>query len=117
MALLLAAVGVYGLLAYTVSERTREIGIQLALGARPAAIVGGVVRRGMLLAGGAVAIGLVGSLALTRLLRSQLAGVEPTDPLTLLLTVAVLLGASLAASALPARRASRVDPLVSIRAE
>ncbi|MGE0555643.1 MAG: ABC transporter permease [Gemmatimonadales bacterium] len=117
MALLLAAVGVYGLLAYTVSERTREIGIQLALGARPAAIVAGVVRRGMLLAGGAVAIGLVGSLGLTRLLRSQLAGVEPTDPLTLLVTVAVLLGASLAASLLPARRASRVDPLVSIRAE
>jgi len=117
MALLLAAVGVYGLLAYTVSERTREIGIQLALGARPAAIVAGVVRRGMLLAGVAVAIGLAGSFALTRLLRSQLAGVEPSDPLTLLVTVTVLLGASLAACALPARRASRVDPLVSIRAE
>jgi len=117
MALLLAAVGVYGLLAYLVSEQTREIGIRVALGASRASIVGRVVRRGMTLVSGAVMLGMVGTLALTRVLQSLLAGVAPTDPLTLGLTVTVLLAASLIACVVPAFRASRVDPLEAIRAD
>jgi predicted permease len=117
LALVLAAVGTYGLLAYGVAQQTREIGVRLALGAAPGAIVRGVVGRGMRLAALAIALGIAGALALTRLLESQLAGVTPTDPLTFAASVAALGAAAAAACLVPARRASRVDPLVALRAE
>jgi putative ABC transport system permease protein len=117
LALVLAAVGTYGLLAYTVERRTKEFGIRMALGARPGAIVGEVVARGMRLAGLAAAIGVIASLMLTRLLTSQLAGVSPNDPLTYGVSVGVLLLVAVLASLLPAARASRVDPIVTLRTE
>jgi predicted lysophospholipase L1 biosynthesis ABC-type transport system permease subunit len=117
LALVLAAVGTYGLLAYSVAQRTKEIGIRMALGANPRAIVSGVIGRGLRLTSVAIVLGLAGSLALTRLLAGQLAGVTPTDPLTFGTSIVLLLGAALAACLLPARRASRVDPLVALRAE
>jgi predicted permease len=117
LALVLAGIGTYGLLAYAVAQRTREIGVRLALGARPRAIVREVLGRGMRLAGVAVAVGVVGALALTRLLAGLLAGVGPTDPLTFAGTVALLLAAAALACVVPAWRASRVPPTVSLRAE
>jgi putative ABC transport system permease protein len=117
LALLLAAIGTYGLLAYTVQKQTKDIGIRMALGARPRAIVGEVVGRGMKLAALAAAIGVIASLALTRLLTSQLAGVSPNDPLTLGASVGLLLAAAAAACLVPAYRASRVDPIVTLRAD
>ncbi len=116
-ALVLAAAGVYGVLAYSVNRRTREIGIRSALGATQGQIAGLVVRQGLLPTFVGIAIGLGASFAATRLLRGVLSGVSPTDPWSFGLTTIVLLGAALAASYLPARRASRVDPLVALRCE
>jgi ABC-type antimicrobial peptide transport system permease subunit len=117
LALLLAAVGTYGLLAYLVQKQTKDIGIRMALGARPSTIVREVVGRAMRLAGLAAAIGVIASLALTRLLASQLAGVRPNDPLTLFGSVALLLVAAAVACLVPAFRASRVDPIVTLRTD
>jgi putative ABC transport system permease protein len=117
LALLLAAVGTYGLLAYTVQTQRKDIGIRMALGARPSSIVGGVLGRGMRLAGLAAALGVIASLGLTRLLASQLAGVAPNDPLTFAISVGVLLSAAALASLVPAYRASRIDPIVALRAD
>ena len=117
LALLLAAVGTYGLLAYTVQTQRKDIGIRMALGARPAAIVGGVLSRGLRLATLAAAVGVIASLGVTRLLTSQLAGVAPNDPLTFVVSVGVLLAAVVLASLVPAYRASRVDPIVTLRAD
>jgi putative ABC transport system permease protein len=117
IALLLAAVGTYGLLAYLVQKQTKDIGIRMALGARPGTIVGEVVGRAMRLAGRGAAIGVIASLLLTRLLTSQLAGVSPNDPATLLGSVALLLSAAALACLVPAYRASRVDPIVTLRAD
>jgi len=117
LALLLAAVGTYGLLAYTVQTQRKDIGIRMALGARPGAIVGGVLGRGLRLATLAAAIGVIASLGLTRLLASQLAGVAPNDPMTSIVSVGVLLAAVILASLVPAYRASRVDPIVTLRAD
>jgi ABC-type antimicrobial peptide transport system permease subunit len=117
LALLLAAVGTYGLLAYTVQTQRKDIGIRMALGARPSSIVGGVLGRGMRLAGLAAALGVIASLGLTRLLASQLAGVAPNDPLTFATSVGVLLSAAALASLVPAYRASRIDPIVTLRAD
>lgn len=115
--LLLAAIGLYGVLAYHVGQRTREIGIRIALGARARAVVAMVMRQGALLAGIGIAAGVVVAVAATRLLRSMLVGVSATDALTFAV-VCVLLGAvALAASWFPARRATRVDPTIALRSE
>jgi putative ABC transport system permease protein len=117
VALLLAAIGIYGLMAYSVQQRTQEIGIRMALGASPEKVRGMVVRQGMLLAGIGVAIGVGAALGLTRLMAGMIYGVKTWDP-TAFVTVAVLLSAvSLLATYVPARRASRVDPMVSLRYE
>lgn len=116
-ALMLAAAGVYGVLAYSVNRRTREIGIRSALGATQGQVAGLVIRQGLLPTLAGIAIGLGASLAATRLLRGLLSGVSPTDPWSFGLTTVVLLGAALAASYLPARRTRRVDPNVALRCE
>ena len=117
LALLLAAVGTYGLFAYTVEQRAKEFGIRLALGARPSSIVGGVAVRAVRLAGLAVGVGVIASLALTRFLSAQLAGVKPNDPATFAVSVGVLMVVAIVASLVPAARASRVDPVVTLRAD
>ena len=117
LALALGAIGTYGLLAYVVAERTRELGIRMAFGARPAAMVALVLKRGLALAGAGIAIGLVASLATGRLIAHFLSGVAAVDPLTMLGTAAVLGAVALAACAVPAVRASRVDPIEALRSE
>jgi predicted permease len=117
LALVLGAVGIYGVLAYTVGQRQREIGVRLALGARPAEVLGMVLRNGMRLAGLGVALGVAGALVLSRVMSSILFGVAPHDPLTFGVVAVVLLGVALVACLVPARRAMRVDPAVSLRAE
>ena len=116
-ALLLAVIGVYGLVSYSVSQRTREIGIRVALGASSSQVVGPIVRHGMVLAVTGVAIGLIGALFTARVVASFLYGVEPTDPLTFAAVAVLLLGVAFVASYLPSRRALRVDPLTALRAE
>jgi ABC-type antimicrobial peptide transport system permease subunit len=117
VALLLAAVGLYGVVAYNVTRRTREMGLRMALGAPGGRIGRQVVGRSMLLAGGGVAVGLAGALFLTRLLVGLLYGVSPTDPLTLAVTALVLLLVSCLAAGVPALRASSVDPARILKAE
>jgi putative ABC transport system permease protein len=117
VALLLAGAGIYGVLSYTVNQRQRETGVRLALGARRGDIVRLIVRDGMRLALLGVALGVVLSLGLTRLLRGVLYEVSPLDPTTFGTMAAFLAVVGLAACALPARRASRVDPMVSLRGE
>jgi putative ABC transport system permease protein len=117
LALVLAAIGTYGLIAYGVVQRTREIGIRMALGARPRAIVGEVLGRGMTLAALGVGVGFLGALVLTRLIRGMLAGVSATDPPSFAVSAALLFGGAALACVLPARRASRVDPVVALRAD
>jgi putative ABC transport system permease protein len=117
VALLLAVVGVHGLLSYSVSQRHRELGIRMALGARAADVVAAVVLEGLGLTAAGLVLGLAGAVALTRLLESQLFGVAPGDPATFG-AVALLLGTvALAAMAAPARSAARVDPIVTLRSE
>jgi len=117
LALVLAAVGIYGVMAYAVAQRTREIGVRLALGAQPRDVLNMVLLGGGKLAACGLALGLIGSLGMSYFLRSQLYGVSSSDPLTYA-TVAALLGVvALAACYLPARRATRVDPLVALRYE
>jgi putative ABC transport system permease protein len=115
LALGLAAVGTYGVISYTASLRTREVGIRMALGARRADVLGMVLRQGLALTGAGLALGLAASLALTRLLSSLLFEVKPGDVTTSAAVALVLAAVALAASYLPARRASRVDPMVSLR--
>jgi predicted permease len=117
LALGLAIVGVYGVMAYLVSQGRREIGIRLALGASPRAILGLVMRRGLTLALAGVALGLLGSAALTRFMEGLLFGIRPRDPLTFLVIPAILGLVTLAAVYAPARRASRTDPLLTLRSE
>ncbi len=116
-ALLLAAVGVYGVVSYTVAQRAHEMGVRMALGARAADIARLVLGEGLGLTAAGLALGLAGALWATRLLRGLLYGVGPGDPVALLAGPAVLLVAGLAACWLPARRAARVDPTVAMRAE
>jgi predicted permease len=116
-ALLLAGVGLYGVIAYAVSQRTREFGIRAALGASPGNLIGLVLRRGLLLAVGGLAIGGLAALSLTRLLGQLLYGISPDDPLTFAAVALLLLAVALVASWLPAQRAAKVDPLVALRAE
>ena len=117
VAILLAAIGLYGVLSQGVAQRTRELGIRLALGARGREIVGLVVRQGAVLAGTGVILGLLAGLAATRVLSSLLFQVAPRDPLTFAAVTLLLLGVGLVASWLPARRAARVDPATALREE
>lgn len=117
VALVLAAVGIYGVLAFAVQQRTSEIGVRLAIGARPADVQRLVLRQGMLLAGMGLAIGTVAALFGGQVLESQLFGVHSSDPMTLLLVLALLGGTALLACYLPARRATRVAPMVALRNE
>jgi predicted permease len=117
LSLSLAGIGLYGVLAYAVSQRTREIGIRIALGAQPGAVLRIVLRQGLILTLLGVGIGLAASLGATRLLESQLFGVTPTDPVTFVVAPILLLTVALLAGFVPARRATNVDPLIAIRQE
>ncbi len=117
IALFLASLGIYGVMAYMVARRTREFGIRMALGARKADVLRMVVGRGLKLVAIGVAIGIAGALALTRFLSSLLFGVKPTDPLTFLAVSLILAAVALLACAIPARRAAKVDPMVALRYE
>jgi predicted permease len=117
VALLLAAVGLYGVIAYSVSRRTREIGIRMALGARPGAVLSLVMRQGLTVATVGVLLGGLLAVAATRALAGVLYGVSLADPIAWLTAVAALLGAATLANLLPARRAARVDPSVALRSE
>jgi ABC-type antimicrobial peptide transport system permease subunit len=117
MALLLAAVGIYAVISYTVSQRVREIGIRLALGADPGDVLRLVLGRAALLAGVGVAAGIAGAAGLTRLIAGMLFGVTPTDPIAFMAVPLVTLAAVLLASYVPARRAMRVSPVTAMTAE
>jgi putative ABC transport system permease protein len=117
VALLLAAIGLYGVIAFSVGQRTREFSIRMSLGAGSLDVVNLVVGKGLLLAGAGIAIGLAGALALTRLLSSLLYGVNATDPLTFAAVSSLLAAVAIAASCIPAWRATRVDPVIALRCE
>jgi putative ABC transport system permease protein len=115
--LVLACVGLHGILAYSVARRTNEIGIRMALGANRSEVLTHVVGRGLHLTIIGVAAGIVGALALTRFLSSLLYVVKPTDPLTFIAVPLVLVSVAALASYIPARRATKVDPLTALRCE
>lgn len=117
VALLITVIGLYGMLSYSVTERTREMGIRMALGAQSRNVLWLVIQQGLRLAAVGVVIGLIGAWALTRLMTTLLFGVTPTDSLTLIAVVATLGAVAIVACYVPARRATRVDPLVALREE
>jgi len=117
VALALATIGIYGVMAYLVNQGTRELGIRIALGASPLNILSLVVRQGMVLAFFGVAIGLAAAFLLVRLMRSLLFGVEVTDPITFAGISLLLAMITLLACYIPAQRAARIDPMISLRCD
>jgi putative ABC transport system permease protein len=117
LGLFLGAIGIYGVMAFMVTQRTHEIGIRITLGAQPREILGLVVGKGLWLAGIGIAVGIVGALGMTRLLVFMLAGVSPRDPLIFTGVALLIAAVALAACYIPARRAMRVDPMVALRYE
>jgi ABC-type antimicrobial peptide transport system permease subunit len=114
-ALLLSAIGIHGVLAFSITERTREIGIRMAFGAERSDITRMVMKRSLLLVTAGVVLGVAGAVAMTRVLAKFLFEVRPTDPVTFVVVVLLLVVVALLAGLLPARRATRVDPLVALR--
>jgi len=117
LAALLAAIGIYGVMSYTVAERTREIGVRMALGAPTENVMRMVLKYGMALAGAGAVIGLAASFALTSVISGLLFGVQATDPATLVAITLLLLAVAMVSCLIPARRATKVDPLVALRHE
>jgi putative ABC transport system permease protein len=117
LAVALAVVGVYGVMSYLLVQRTREVGIRMALGARQAQVVRLVLVRGVQVVGVAIVVGTIAAFAATRLLRSQLFGVDAVDPVTFVVVPILLAVVALIATYVPARRAARVDPMIALRAE
>jgi ABC-type antimicrobial peptide transport system permease subunit len=117
LALLLAAVGIYGVVSYRVGQRTRELGIRMALGAQRSDLLRLVLGKGGLMIFVGAVLGLAGALLLTRLMASLLYGISPRDPLTFLGVTVLLAGVGLLATYIPARRASKVDPTLALRCE
>ena len=115
IALFVAAIGLFGLMSYNVSRRTREIGIRMAMGAQRKEVLSLVLRESMVLVIAGIAIGIAGALGAGRFVASQLFGLEPTDPTTMMAAIVVMLAVSAAAGYLPARRAARVDPMVALQ--
>jgi putative ABC transport system permease protein len=116
-ALLLAAVGIYGVIAYSVTQRTQEIGIRMALGAQRGDVLRMVIRQAVTLAGIGILLGAAGAVLLARLMTDLLFGIEPFDPATFVAVSAALAAVALGARYVPGRRATRVDPVVALRAE
>ncbi len=116
-ALLLAAIGLYGVISYSVAQRTRELGIRIALGAQKSDVLRLILRQGMTLVAAGIIFGIAASIGLTRLMATLLYGVSATDPLTFFALSIALLAVAFVACWLPARRASTVDPIVALHAE
>ena len=117
VALFLAALGIYGVLAYLVAQRTREIGIRVALGSTRTGILGLILREGSKLVANGFGLGIIGAASLQKAMAHEIYGVRPFDPLVLVGVIGVLTGIALVACAVPARRAMRVDPIVALRDE
>jgi ABC-type antimicrobial peptide transport system permease subunit len=117
LALLLAAVGIYGVISYSVGQRTREIGIRMALGAQRGKVFEMILRQGLMLAGSGIALGVVAALGVGRMLAGFLYGVGASDPLTFISLTIFLAAVALAASFFPARRAAKIDPMRALRYE
>jgi putative ABC transport system permease protein len=117
LALTLAAVGIYGIVAYSVTERTHEIGVRLALGAQRRDVIAMVVRHGMMMTVAGTGVGLAAAFAVVRVMSGLLYGVSAADPVTFIAIPVLLLAVALAACYIPARRATRVDPMIALRAE